>query len=139
MCGSILFVYQLSGKVIDWAGIPPIWNTFTILPRKMGRRGQRPLTRELRSLLDNMPGGLCVYISTAKTFPGLSNPAFYNLLGYSDEHIARTQRETDYLNVHPEDVEALKAGIAAAIASEGVARHTYRVFNDGKKSTSGSA
>lgn len=68
-----------------------------------------------------------------KLSPVFHNPGFYSLLGYSDEHIARTQRETNYLNVHPEDVEALKACIAAAIASEGVARHTHRVFHDGKK------
>ena len=128
-------VYQLSGKVIDWAGIPAhLEYIHDITEKKRAEEASTALTRELRSLLDNMPGGLCVYrFDGEKLSPVFHNPAFYNLLGYSDEHIARTQRETDYLNVHPEDVEALKAGIAAAIASEGVARHTYRVFNDGKK------
>ena len=128
-------VYQLSGKVIDWAGIPAhLEYIHDITEKKRAEEASTALTRELRSLLDNMPGGLCVYrFDGEKLSPVFHNPAFYNLLGYSDEHIARTQRETDYLNVHPEDVEALKAGIAAAIADEGVARHTYRVFNDGKK------
>ena len=128
-------VYQLSGKVIDWAGIPAhLEYIHDITEKKRAEEASTALTRELRSLLDNMPGGLCVYrFDGEKLSPVFHNPAFYNLLGYSDEHIARTQRETNYLNVHPEDVEALKACIAAAIASEGVARHTHRVFHDGKK------
>lgn len=128
-------VYQLSGKVIDWAGIPAhLEYIHDITEKKRAEEASTALTRELRSLLDNMPGGLCVYrFDGEKLFPVFHNPAFYSLLGYSDEHIARTQRETSYLNVHPEDVEALKASIAAAIADEGVARHTYRVFHDGKK------
>ena len=128
-------VYQLSGKAIDWAGIPAhLEYIHDITEEKRAEEASTALTRELRSLLDNMPGGLCVYrFDGEKLFPVFHNPAFYSLLGYSDEHIARTQRETSYLNVHPEDVEALKASIAAAIADEGVARHTYRVFHDGKK------
>lgn len=128
-------VYQLSGKVIDWAGIPAhLEYIHDITEKKRAEDASTALTRELRSLLDNMPGGLCVYrFDGEKLSPVFHNPAFYSLLGYSDEHIARTQRETDYLNVHPEDVEALKASIEAAIADEGVARHTYRVFNDRKK------
>ena len=128
-------VYQLSGKVIDWAGIPAhLEYIHDITEKKRAEEASTALTREFRSLLDNMPGGLCVYrFDGEKLSPVFHNPAFYSLLGYSDEHIARTQRETNYLNVHPEDVEALKASIEAAIASEGVARHAYRVFNDGKK------
>ena len=130
-----LRTYQLSGKLIDWEGRPAhIEYILDITDRKREEDEATALKDQLQATFSNIPCGLCVYQAEGTSIvPVFHNPAFYEIMGYSDEHIDMIEQKTDFLNVHPEDVEELKSIILKAVRENSTAVKTYRVFSDVKK------
>lgn len=124
--------YQLSGKIINWGGQPAhIEYILDITDKKREEDQSRAVKEELQTTFANIPCGLCVYqYADGGISPVFHNSAFYEIMGYSEEHIHRMEKKTDFLGVHPEDLELLQGNIMGAIRSNGVMRQTYRVFND---------
>lgn len=53
---------------------------------------------------DSIPCGLCIYqIVNGQILPRFRNPAFYEILGYSDTHRSDAGQGLDLGRVHPED------------------------------------
>ncbi len=85
----------------------------------------------MERILSSIPSGLCVYrLDEGRILPVFHNPAFYEILGYSDEHISQVQRETALLGVHQEDVPGLKEKLRTLSADCTALQHTCRIFND---------
>ena len=127
-------IFQLSGKLIDWVGEPAhIEYIVDITEIRHKDERAKALREELEATLGNIPCGLSVYRFDAdRITPLYHNPAFYEIMGYSREHIRAVEKETDYLGVHPQDLQALQDKIADAILKCGELLHIYRVWNDEK-------
>lgn len=127
-----LCTYELSGKIIDWNGRPAhIEYVSDITKKKKKEELSESIKKKLESTFGNIPCGLCVYrIVKNKIFPVFHNPAFYALLGYSDDHIQAVERATEYMGVHRDDLSLLQKKTNEAIYNNGSLRHTYRVWND---------
>lgn len=125
-------VYQLSGKIIDWGGrVAHIEYIVDITEKKREEDQTRALKERLEATFSSIPCGLCVYqFDGERIHPVFHNPAFYEIMGYSQEHIQRINQETNFLGVHSEDVKGLTKKVHEAISQNGMFRHTYRVFND---------
>ena len=125
-------LYQLSGKLIDWAGEEAhIEYILDITERKREEERLKKSEQETTQSFESIPCGLCIYqIEKNDIIPLLHNRAFYELMGYSDENIRRVEQKTEYLNVHPEDLGALKAKIDAMLQNGSSMRHTYRLWHD---------
>lgn len=124
--------YQLSGKIIDWAGRPAhIEYVLDVTDQKRQERQNQVWQKRLDATFSSVPCGLCVYrYSEGRILPMFHNPAFYQIMGYSAEHIQQLEQQTDFLGVHPQDTEGLKAAIQESIRNDGLVRQTYRLFND---------
>ncbi len=127
-------IYQFSGKIIDWGGKPAhIEYIVDITERKREEEESEALRRRLQATFSNIPCGLCVYrLGGGRVFPIFHNPAFYEIMGYSEDHIREAEQETSFLGVHPEDIPALQQKIQGMIRCNGMVQHTYRVWNDRK-------
>lgn len=125
-------VYELSGKIVDWADRPAqIEYIVDITDREREEERSRSLRAELEETFTSIPCGLCVYqFDGVRISPVFHNPAFYEIMGYSDEHIRDVEQSTDFLGVHPGDADTLRQKIQQAILCNGITHHTYRVFND---------
>lgn len=85
----------------------------------------------LSAAFNNIPCGLGIYLcKDGKIHPMFHNPVFYDIMGYSPEHIRELELKTEFLGVHPEDLEPLKAEVERALRNGSTLRWTYRVFND---------
>lgn len=124
--------YQLSGKLINWAGVPAhIEYILDITERKREEDRAKLLNKELQATFSNVPCGLCVYrLKEGKITPLFHNPAFYDIMGYSQEHISSVEQDTSFLGVHPEDLPRLQEIVQGIIRTDGTMHHTYRVWND---------
>lgn len=128
-------IYQISFKTIDWAGraahiayVTDITNTGT------EEYQTRALIEELQTAFSGIPCGFCVYRAVGRhIYPVFHNPAFYTILGYSEEHIRRIEQRTEYLGVHPDDIALLRERVAEALKCDGVLQQTYRVWSDMKE------
>lgn len=125
-------VYQLSGKLIDWGGrTAHIEYILDITSKKKEEERDRALKEELQATFCGIPCGLCVYRFDGKQIsPLFHNPAFYQIMGYSEAHIQALEQQTNFLGVHPEDVGTLAQKIQEAIEENCVMQDTYRVWND---------
>ncbi|WP_418703973.1 PAS domain-containing protein [Anaerotruncus massiliensis (ex Liu et al. 2021)] len=125
-------VYQLSGKLVDWGDRPAhIEYVRDVTEQRAESERADRLQEGLKETFTSVPCGLCVYrIEWPEIVPLFHNPAFYEVVGYSDEHIRSVREKTDYLGVHPEDVGLLREKIAAAYHGGGSVRHSYRLWND---------
>lgn len=124
-------VYQLGGKIIDWAGEAAHFEYILDIAEKKHEEERRgKIEEELRATFENLPCGLCVYLLEGeKIRPVFHNSTFYDITGYSEEHKYDVEQETTYLGVHPEDIGQLRAKIVS-ITHTGVMRDTYRLYND---------
>lgn len=127
-------IYELSGKIIDWAGRPAqIEYIMDITDREKEEARAQSLRAELEETFTSIPCGLCVYaFDGVQIKPVFHNPAFYEIMGYSDAHIREVEQSTNFLGVHPEDERPLREKIQKAIRCNGTMYHIYRVFNDRK-------
>ena len=128
-------VYQLNGKLIDWAGESAhIEYILDITEKKREEEQHRKIEKELQTTFGNLPCGLCVYrLEGEKILPVFHNPAFYEIAVYSGEHIHSVEQETTYLGVHRDDLDRLQAKVKAAIRQGGVIQDTYRLYHDKAK------
>lgn len=124
--------YQLSGKIIDWGDRSAhIEYILDITDKKREEDQSKAIKEELQTTFTNIPCGLCVYqYAEGSISPLFHNSAFYEIMGYSDEHIKTLEQKTEFLGVHPEDLGHLQGKIMEAIRCNGFLRQTYRVFND---------
>ncbi|MDD4370566.1 MAG: response regulator [Anaerostipes sp.] len=127
--------YQLRGKLTDWNGIEAhVEYIKDVTQRRKVEKKNKELMTQLSSVIEHVPGGMCLYVVNQKGIrPLVHNQAFYEIFGYSYENIASVKRKTSYLNVHPDDVDELQAKINVAIQTSTPISHTYRVMNDYKK------
>ncbi len=125
-------LYQLSGKLIDWAGEEAhIEYILDITDRRREEEHLKRSQREIAGMLDGIASGLCVYrVGQDGIHPVFHNRAFYDIMGYSEENRRRVERRTEYLNVHPSDLGPLKQKIEALLQSGGAMQATYRLWND---------
>ncbi|MBU5627298.1 PAS domain-containing protein [Oscillibacter sp. MSJ-2] len=125
-------IYQLSGKLIDWAGEEAhIEYILDITERKREEEALKRSEREMSETFDSISCGLCIYqIRGSNISPLFHNRAFYELMGYSEENIRQVEQATNYLNVHPEDVEPLRQKLNVLFEKDGIMRDTYRLWND---------
>lgn len=125
-------IYQLSGKILDWAGkAAHIEYILDITEKKKAEAQQKQVEQELRRTLGSIPSGLCVYqLADGKIYPLFHNQAFYEITGYSDENVRNVEEKTNYLGVHEADLELLQKKITNMIQKGGVLQHTYRLWND---------
>ena len=128
-------VYQLSGKMIDWDGkAAHIEYIQDITDRKREEEQSDVLQKELQATFSSIPCGLCVYRYDGEQIsPVFHNPAFYEIMGYSEEHIRIIEEKTEYMGVHPQDCGVLQEKIQRTISTSGTMKHTYRVWNDRKE------
>lgn len=93
-----------------------------------------PAAEQLWTMLDSIPSGICVYrVNDGQIRPLFRNQAFYELLGYSEEHAAWMGREDGFTDVHPEDRGKLKELLDGLTENDGVLRHTLRIFSHREK------
>ena len=85
-----------------------------------------------KTVLDSIPCGLCVYrVEDGRMVPLFRNQAFFDILGYSEEHTAQIKENEDgFIGVHPEDDGTLREMVSGLIHRGGTLRHTLRVYND---------
>ncbi|MGI6114771.1 hybrid sensor histidine kinase/response regulator [Luoshenia tenuis] len=126
--------YRLSGKLIQWAGRKAHIEYITeITAQKSAQARSQALQKQLEKTFSNVPCGLCVYRYDGQRISPVShNPAFYEIMGYSREHIRQIETETDFLGVHPEDLPELRDKIYLALRGGGMIRHNYRIWNDAR-------
>ena len=80
---------------------------------------------------DSIPCGLCIYqIVDGQILPRFRNPAFYEILGYSDTHRSDAGQGLDLGRVHPEDAGPLKEKLSMLVRDKGKIQHTFRLFHD---------
>lgn len=124
--------YQLSGRIIDWAGKPAhIEYIMDITEKKKEEARSKALQEELAATFTSIPCGLGVYrYSGGEISPVFHNPAFYEIMGYSRKHMDDLEKKTNFLGVHEEDLPVLREKIQAVIQNEAILEYTYRVWND---------
>ena len=127
-------IYQMSSKMIDWEGEHAhIEYIVDVTEAHAKEERYRNRSEELDRTLCNLPCGLCIYLYQDGIIrPVFHNPAFYEIMGYTEEQVRYVKQKTEYLGVYPEDLEPLKAEIQQAIQSDGRVDFDYRVWN-GKK------
>lgn len=126
--------YHLSGKLIEWDGkLAHIEYIMDITQNKKENADIVILKEELQTTLSNIPCGLCVYRYDGTSIsPIFHNPAFYEIMGYSKEHIDVVEKQTNFLGVHPDDLHDLKQVINKALKNNTGAQCCYRLWNDEK-------
>ncbi len=82
-------------------------------------------------ILEGIPSGLAIYhVNKNEVQPVYQNSAYYQVMGYSDEHIEEIRRGSIFLGVHPDDLQQLyeKAIMLLKCGKELV--HIFRIFHD---------
>lgn len=125
--GRIKWVH-LDFKIVKHENVSPaIYVTLTDVNKQMCQE------QELRDLISNVPGGMCLYRwDGTKLHPLVVSEQFSQFLG-EDAYARMTRVEgLDYVNVHPNDREMLKQTILRAVNSASDSSSivcTYRAFN----------
>ena len=89
------------------------------------------LTKELISFLDSIPSGLCIYqVDQGQLSPLYHNPAFFEVLGYNNKHIAQVKEQVSFIGVHEDDRAALLESLSHLLNGGEMMRHTCRVYHD---------
>lgn len=125
-------LYRRSGKRIQWDGRDAYITYLAEVDRQKPENGPDAAFEEmLQETLGGLPCGLCIYqVKGTRIFPLLHNWAFYEIMGYSKEHIRSVEQETSYLGVHLEDLDSLRQKINELLLHGGLLRETYRLWND---------
>lgn len=128
-------IYQLNGRIIQWNGKSAhIEYIIDITAKKKEEQKAGKLGKELQEIFRSIPCGLCVYgFDGVQITPLFHNAAFYEIMGYSEDHIKQMETKTNYLGVHPDDLSILQEKIDRAVRNSGTMQHTYRVWNDKKE------
>ena len=107
-----------------------------LMGEKTAGRGLQAQREKAELALSNVPCGLCVYIlEDGQVSPVFYNTAYYDVLGYSDEHISelkKSERGVEILGVHREDASALNEKVNELLHKGTPLSHTCRIFHDKK-------
>ena len=127
-------IYSMRGKLTDWNGLQAhVEYVSDVTEIRKAEAQKKEWTDNLQSLMDRIPGGMCVYKADKAGFhPIVHNQSFFNIFGYSPEHQQDVLCNTSFLNVHPNDLYELKRVVTEAIQTDERVNHTYRCFNDEK-------
>ena len=99
-----------------------------------GREWRKKTEEEIRGTLSNIPCGLCIYrLEGQRLYPEFQSQLFYEIMGYSRDHIHSAKQETLYLGVHPEDILPMQEMVGTMLESGESLHHTYRLWNDSKQ------
>jgi PAS domain S-box-containing protein len=125
-------IYAMRGKLTDWNGIPAhVEYAQDITEQREMERKNAALLRQLQSVMEHIPGGMCVYrVDSDGIYPLVHNQAFFDIFGYSARHRNDVLTDTRFLNVHPDDLPQLQQAIGTAIRSGARLDATYRSFHD---------
>ncbi|MDD3253081.1 MAG: response regulator [Lachnospiraceae bacterium] len=128
-------IYHLRGKLTDWNGLEAhVEYIEDVTQRKKAELENKKLMEQLASVIEHVPGGMCLYhVDQNGIHPLVHNQAFYEIFGYSTDNVKSVQQQTSYLNVHPDDLAKLQSKMNEAIRTSSPVSHTYRVWNDGSK------
>lgn len=120
-------IYQLSGKIITWAGAPAhIEYILDVTEKRKEEEQHKKTEEELQMTFDSIPCGLCVYeLKDGRIYPLFHNQAFYDITGYSEE--------TREWGINEVDLEQLQEKIEHVIQNGGVLQHTYPLWNEKKQ------
>ena len=56
------------------------------------------MREDFKTTLSSIPCGLCVYrFERGKIFPVYHNSVFYEIMGYTEDHIRLVEKETNFL------------------------------------------
>ncbi len=124
-------LYQINAKLTEWEGEPARIEYITDVSEirtKGEQAGRRP--EDYERTFGSLPCGFCIYrYENGEIRPLYHNPAFYRIMGYSEEEIRSVKRRTEFLGVHPDDLASLKAEIGRAVRSDAELEFDYRVWN----------
>ena len=127
---------RTGGKLIDWDGRPAYIEYITDTKETQNKENRtKTISDELQETFRSIPCGFCVYRidGGGHIFPIFHNPAFYEIMGFSAEHIRSVEKKTDFLGVHAGDLEMLQKILRDALKNNGNFSHTYRVWNDRRR------
>lgn len=87
----------------------------------------RRLTERLEAVVNNVPGGVCLYQSDGRTItPLLTSREYLNLMGLTDEENRQAFATNDFSLVTPEYRADFTQGLRAAFADGGYLHMVYR-------------
>ena len=123
--------YLGKGKIIDWNGRPASIEYWAdAAGKEKEAAGENPLLSAFREI----PCGLCIYRVEASHFiPVFCNPAFYHILGYSEEKQRKHSQRIFDPEIYPDDLDLLQEKILEALQDSQVFQHTFRVWNNNKQ------
>lgn len=82
-------------------------------------------------ILNGFPGGLVIYRMHHEDIQAVfRNDAYFQLMGFSDNHIAAIRQGKTFVGVHPEDLLSLQEKTAEFLKSGDELAHIFRVFHD---------
>lgn len=128
-------IFEVKGKQILWNGEEAhIEYIRDVTLERLAVQRENEERRQLIEFVDNLPVGACVYrIKGKEITPICHNETFYEVFGYSEENRRKIEHKTEWLNVHPDDMDKLQTELYHCIAICGKTRLTYRMFNDQKQ------
>lgn len=129
-------IYRLSGKLIDWGGRNAHIEYITDITETRAEEARtKAISEELQATFSSIPCGLGVYRvdEQDQIIPVFHNHAFYEIMGYTKEHILSVEQETTFLGVHSDDLALLMEKIQTVLQQGTVLQHVYRVWNDRKQ------
>ena len=93
------------------------------------------LPAALQATLNNLPSGLAVYrLKNGILVPVFRNTAFYQIMGYSEEHAAQSMEGELFVSICEEERSALLRAFMDVMAHGGKLTRTLRIFNDQRQS-----
>lgn len=93
------------------------------------------LPAALQATLNNLPSGLAVYrLKNGILVPVFRNTAFYQIMGYSEEHAAPGMEGELFVSICEEERPALLRAFMDVMARGGKLTRTLRIFNDQRQS-----
>ena len=128
-------IYQISSKMIDWEGEPAyIEYIVDVTEDQTKTERYRNRSEELDRTLCSIPCGLCIYLYQDGILrPVFHNPAFYEIMGCTEEQVRYVKQKTEYLSIYPEELEPLRAELCRAIQCNGRVNFDYRIWNSDKQ------
>lgn len=89
------------------------------------------LSIKTSDVLEGIPEGLAIYcIKEGEVRPVYQNSAYYEVMGYSREHIEVIRQGETFVGVHPDDLQSLCKKAGTFLKNGGELVHIFRVFHD---------
>ena len=89
------------------------------------------LSVKMSDVFEGIPNGLAIYrIKKGEVRPVYHNSAYYQVMGYSEEHIEAIRQGAIFVGVHPDDLPALHEKTALFLENGEDLVHVFRLFHD---------